>query len=66
MHKTLRDAELWKQLLRSAATLGSFTSINHEVINYSLTEASARASAPVDVDQMYLVNGKWQEQGQGG
>ena len=56
VHKNLQDAELRKHLLMSAAMLGSST--KDEVINYSLAEAAARRTAPMEVDQVNLVQGK--------
>ena len=58
VHRNLQDAELWKHLLRFAATLDSFSSIKDEVISCSLVEAAARGTAPMDVDQVNLVKGK--------
>ena len=42
VHKNLQGAHLLKRLLRSAATLDSFTSIKDEVSNHSTAEAAAR------------------------
>ena len=57
VHKQLQDA-FQKQLLRSTATLGSFTSIKDEVISCSLAEAAVRRTAPLNVDQLHPVKGK--------
>ena len=58
VHKNLQDAELRRHLLRSAATPDSFSSIKDDVINYSLAEAAARGTAPMDVNLVNLVQGK--------
>ena len=50
VHKNLQDAQLWRHLLRSAATLDSSSSAKDEVISYSLAEAAPQGTAPMDVD----------------
>ena len=45
VHKNLQDVLLQKHSLRSAATLGRFTSIKEDVIKYSLAVAAARGTA---------------------
>ena len=58
VHKNLQDAEVRKHLLRSAATLHSFTSVKDAFINHCLTEAAKRGTVLMDVDLVNLVKGK--------